>query len=59
MLEGVDSNSFIKQLTFFEDGAEIRLLNVLMKSICKQPEDTFIQVDSPKIDFYLEVFKQL
>ena len=53
------SNSLIKNLTPFEDDAEIRLLNVLMQSICKQPEDTFIQMASPKIDFYLEVFKQL
>ena len=53
------SNSLIKNLTPFEDDAEIRLLNVLMQSICKQPEDTFIQMASPKIDFYFEVFKQL
>ena len=65
MLEEVASyiwahnNSFIKNLTLFEDDAEIRLLNFLMKSICKQPEDTFIQTASPKIDFYFEVFKQL
>ena len=45
------SNSLIKNLTLFEDDAEIRLLNVLMQSICKQPEDTFIQVALPKIDF--------
>ena len=45
------SNSLIKNLTLFEDDAEIRLLNVLMQSICKQPEDTFIQVVLPKIDF--------
>ena len=49
------SNSLTKNLTPFEDDAEIRLLNVLMQSICKQPEDTFIQMASPKIDFYLEV----
>ena len=30
-----------------------------MQSICKQQEDTFIQVASPKNDFYFEVFKQL
>ena len=30
-----------------------------MQSICKQPEDTFIKMDSLKIDFYFEVFKQL
>ena len=53
------SNSLIKNLTPFEDDVEIRLLNVLMQSICKQPEDTFIQMASPKIDFYFEVFKQL
>ena len=53
------SNSLIKNLTPFEDDAEIRLLNVLMQSICKQPEDTFIQMALPKIDFYFEVFKQL
>ena len=53
------SNSLIKNLTPFEDDAEIRLLNVLMQSICKQPEDTFIQMASPKIDFYFEVFKKL
>ena len=53
------SNSLIKNLTPFEDDAEIRLLNVLMQSICKQPEDTFIQMASPKIDFYFEVFKEL
>ena len=53
------SNSLIKNLTPFEDDAEIRLLNFLMQSICKQPEDTFIQMASPKIDFYFEVFKQL
>ena len=45
------SNSLIKNLTLFEDDAEIRLLNILMQSICKQPEDTFIQVALPKIDF--------
>ena len=53
------SNPSIKNLTPFEDDAKIRLLNVLMQSICKQPEDAFIQMDSPKIDFYFEVFKQL
>ena len=53
------SNSLIKNLTPFEDDAEIRLLNVLMQSICKQPEDTFIQMASPKFDLYFEVFKQL
>ena len=53
------SNSLIKNLTPFEDDAEIRLLNFLMQSICKQPEDTFIKMASPKIDFYFEVFKQL
>ena len=51
------SNFFIKNLTPFEDDTEIRLLNVL---ICKQPEDTFIQMaSSPKTDFYFEILKQL
>ena len=36
------SNSLIKNLTVFEDGSEIGLLNVVMQSNCKQPEDTFI-----------------
>ena len=54
----VHSNSVIKNLAAFEDDAEIRLLNFLMQSICKQPEDTFIKMASPKIDFYFEVFKQ-
>ena len=53
------SNSLIKNLTPFEDDVEIRLLNVLMQSICKQPEGTFIQMASPKIYFYFEAFKQL
>ena len=53
------SNSLIKNLTPFEDDAEIRLFNFLMQSICKQPEDIFIKMDSIKIDFYLEAFKQL
>ena len=54
------SNPLIKDLTTFEDDVDIRLLNVLMQSICKQPEDTFIQMaSSPKIDFYFAVFKQL
>ena len=53
------SNSLIKNLTPFEDGAEIRLPNFLMQSICKQPEDTFIKMASQKIDFYFEVFKPL
>ena len=30
-----------------------------MYSICKQPEDTFIKMDSLKIGFSFEVFKQL
>ena len=56
----VHSNSLIKNLIPFEDDAEICLLNFLMWSICKQPEDTFInKMASPKIDFYFEVFKQL
>ena len=53
------SNSLIKNLTPFEDDAEIRLLNFLMQSICTQPEDTFIKMASLKIDFYFEVFKRL
>ena len=53
------SNSLIKNLTPFEDDAEIHLLHVLMQSICKHTEDSFIQMASPKIDFYFEVFKQL
>ena len=56
----VHGNSLIKNLIPFEDDAEICLLNFLMWSICKQPEDTFInKMASPKIDFYFEVFKQL
>ena len=55
----LEANSLIKNLTPFEDDAEIRLLNFLMQSICKQPEDTFIKMASLKIDFYFEVFKQL
>ena len=57
----VHSNSLIKNLTLFEDDAEIRLLNFLMQSIYKQkqPEGTFIKMASPKIDFYVEVFKKL
>ena len=58
MLEEVASY-LIKNLTPFEDDAEIHLLNFLMQSICKQPEDTFIKMASLKIDFYFEVFKQL
>ena len=54
----VHNNSLIKNLTPFEDDAEIRLLNFLMQSILKQPEDTFVKMASPKIDFS-EVFKQL
>ena len=42
----VHSNSLIKNLTPFEDDAEIRLSN-------------FIKLDSLKIDFFFEVFKQL
>ena len=53
----VHSNSLIENLTPFEDDAEIRRLNFLMQSICKQPaEDTFIKMASSKIDFYFEVF---
>ena len=51
------SNSLIKNLTSFEDDAEIRLLNFLMWSICTG--DSFIKMASLKIDFYFEVFKQL
>ena len=50
------SHSLIKNLTPFEDDVEIRLLNVLVQSICKQPEDDFIQM-APKTSFYFEVFK--
>ena len=53
------SNPLIKNLSPFEGEAETRLLNFLMQSICKQPEDTFIKMASPKIDFCFEVFKQL
>ena len=53
------SNTLIKNLTPFENDAEICLVNVLMQSICKQPEDTFIQMASLKIDFQFEVFKQM
>ena len=53
------SNSLIKNSTPFEDDAEIRFFNFLMQSICKQPEDTFIKMAAPKIDFYFEVYKQL
>ena len=55
----VHSNSLIRNLTPFEDDAEIPLLNFLMQSIFKQPEGTFTKMASPKIDFYFEVFKQL
>ena len=55
----VHSSSLIKNLTPLEDDAKIRLLNFLIQSICKQPEDTFIKMASLKIDFYFEVFKQL
>ena len=40
----VCSNSLIKNLTPFEDDAEIRLLNFLMQFICKEPEDNFIKM---------------
>ena len=52
------SNSLIN-FNPFEDKAAIRSLYFLMESICKQPEDTFIKMASPKIDFYFEAFKQL
>ena len=55
----VHSNSLIKNLMPFENDAEIHLLNFLMQSICKQPEDNFIKMALLKIDFYFEVFKQL
>ena len=52
------SNSLIKNLTPFEDDAEMCLLNYLMWSICKQREDTSIKkMASLKIDFYFEVFQ--
>ena len=44
------SSSLIKNVTSFEDDTEICLLSVLIQSICKQPEDTFIQMASPRID---------
>ena len=50
----VHSNSLIKNLTPFKDDAEIRLLNFSIWSICKQPENTFIKMASPKTDFYFE-----
>ena len=50
--------SLIKNLTPFKDDKEICLLNFLMQSLCKQPEDTFIKMTSPKIDFYFEAFKE-
>ena len=53
------SKSLIKNLTLSKDDAEIHLHSVLKWSIWKQSEDTFIQMASPKIDFYFEVFKQL
>ena len=53
------SKSLIKNLAPFEDDPEIRLLNFLMYSICKLPENTFIKMISPKIYFCFEVFKQL
>ena len=55
----VHSNSLVKNLTPFEDRTEIRFLNFLTQSICKQSEDTFIKMALPKIDFYFEVSKQL
>ena len=53
----VHSNSVIKNLIPFEDDAEIHLRNVLMQSICKQPEDNFYLDSSPKIDFCFEVLR--
>ena len=47
----VHSNSLIKNLTPFENDAENPLLDFVMWSICKQPEDTFIKMASLKIDF--------
>ena len=58
---GHNSNSLIKNLTPFEDDAEICLLNFLMQSICKQPVDGFIKMASLKIDFsfFSQVFFQV
>ena len=53
------SNSLIKNLTRFEDDAEIRLVNFPMLPICTQPEDTFIKMASLKINFDFKVLKQL
>ena len=53
------SNSLIKNVTTFEDDAEIRLLSFLMQSLCTQPEDAFVLMTPLKIDFYFQVFKQL
>ena len=52
----VHINSLIKNLTPFEDDAEIRWLNFLMQSIWKQSEDTFIKMASLKIDFNFWTF---
>ena len=52
----VHSDSLTKNLTPFEDDAEIRWLNFLMQSIWKQSEDTFIKMASLKIDFNFWTF---
>ena len=44
----VHSDFLIKNVTSFEDDTELRFLNFLMHSICKQSEDTFIKMTSPK-----------
>ena len=53
------NNSLINNLTPFEEYEEISLLNFLMQSIFKQPEDTFTKIASPKVYFSFEGFKQL
>ena len=53
------SNSLIKNVTPSEDDAENRLLDFLIHSLYKQPEDSFIKMASTKIDFSFDVFKQL
>ena len=55
----VHSNSIIKNVTPFKDGAEIRFLDFLMQFICQQREDTFIKMTSLKIDYCFEDFKEL
>ena len=54
------SNSLIKNVTPFEDDAEIRLLNVLSNVVYLQTTRRYFYPDGvTKIDFYFEVFKQL